>query len=91
MNGKTMNKRLEQLIKTINLTPGKTKLIVLNKSQCTQESAYKLLEILKARGHSDASVVISVVMVDGDVRTAVEAWELPKKRLGNGGENGHIS
>ena len=67
-----MNKRLEQLIKTVNLTPGKTKFIILNGQQTSKQDGYHVLEILKARGHTDATVL----MVDGDVRSATGVYEL---------------
>lgn len=70
-----MNRRLEQLVKSVDIDPDKTKLFVFNNEQVTYEDALKVLEILKARGHRDATAI----MVVGDVRTAVEAHQLPVK------------
>lgn len=70
-----MNKRLEQAIKTLDLTPGKTKFIILNGQQTNRDDGYHVLQILKARGHTDATVL----MVDGDVRSAAEVYELQEK------------
>ena len=70
-----MNKRLEQLVKSIDIDPTKTKLFVFNTEQVTYEDAVEVFKILKKRGHFDTTAI----MVKGDVRTAVEAHQLPTK------------
>lgn len=70
-----MNKRLEQAIKALDLTPGVTKLIILNGRQTSRQDGFHVLEVLKARGHAGTTVL----MVDGDVRSAAEVYELERE------------
>jgi len=71
-----MNRQLEAAIKELNLSPKKTKLIIFNAQMVTPQDAGQALEILKRRGQQNAVALL----VTGDVREAVEVWELPETK-----------